>query len=130
MRFMARCYLELREKGWSEVWYLRACAEDPDRREPWIEIAKFYFEIGFFEGCLAAARRALRIPLDKRNLEHYLSDEYSWREGPFDLIAISAWNLGYLDDAKICIQKAVELAPNDERIKKNARVILNSNLST
>ncbi len=127
MRFMARCYLELGEKGWSEVWYLRACAEDPDRREPWIELAKFYFEIGFFEGCLAAASRALRISIAERNLDHYLSDEYSWREGPFDLIAISAWNLGYFDYAKIYIQKAVELAPHDDRIKKNAQVIYNSN---
>lgn len=124
MRFIAHCYVNLENKNLAEVWFLRACAEDPNKREHWIDLANLYFEIGFYEGCYAAAHRALRIPIAKRNFEHYLSDEYSWNEGPFDLMAISAWNLGYQEDAKNYIQKAVQLAPDDERIKKNAHLIL------
>ncbi len=124
MHLIGQSYFNLEKKSLAEVWFLRACAENPNKREHWIELANFYFEIGFFEGCYAAALRAQNIPVETRNFEHYLSNEYSWNEGPFDLMAISSWNLGHIEDAKKNIQKALELAPDDDRIKKNAEIIL------
>jgi len=123
MRFMARCYRELGDHQSAETWYLRACAEIPDRRDAWIELGKLYLELGYYHECNAVAQRALRIPEGERNNWDYISDNYSWNEGPYDLIAISAWKLGRLDEAREFIQKARELAPNDSRIERNYKFL-------
>jgi tetratricopeptide (TPR) repeat protein len=44
-----------------------------------------------------------------------------WGHMPYDLVAVSAWNLGQFDKALEYGKKAVEMTPNDERLQKNLK---------
>jgi hypothetical protein len=49
----------------------------------------------------------------------YLNDAESWGSLPHDLMALSAYKLGKIEEAIIQGTKAVELNPSDPRLKIN-----------
>jgi tetratricopeptide (TPR) repeat protein len=49
MRYMGRV------TGDRETWTLKACAEAPNRREPWVDLAQMYYEKKDWSGCYYAA---------------------------------------------------------------------------
>lgn len=106
--------------GFREHWGLRACAEAPERREPWVDLAQFYYETKNWSGCLAAAIRALSI-VDKP-LE-YLCEPDSWGSLPYDLAGIAAWNLGLRRNALGYTLEALRLSAWDGRIRLNAAMM-------
>jgi tetratricopeptide (TPR) repeat protein len=102
-------------------WLLRSAAETPYRREPWFELAKFHFDKE--EWCLAYgfAARALSI----NYAMHHITDntnlwKSAWLE---DIAAISLWNLGKFSAALIYAKKAVEITPDDIRLRNNVASI-------
>jgi glycosyltransferase involved in cell wall biosynthesis len=99
-----------------EYWLLHAVAECPNRREPLVDLANYYYHINNFESCYAFASRALQIK--ERPLE-YICEDYAWGELPYDLAAISAYRLGIFDKAKEYGEKALEINPSDERLFEN-----------
>lgn len=109
MRYLAK----IQDK---ESWLLRAVAECPDRREALIELSQYYYEIQQFELCYAYAVKALSI---KDKPLEYLCEEFAWGYIPYDLAAISAYNLGIKDKAIEYGKKALELNPNDPRLVAN-----------
>lgn len=94
----------------------RAIAEDPSRRESWVELALHYYTEGNWWMCRMAASRALQIvdkPLD------YLCEADAWGWLPHDLMAISSYYLGDRTTALLAGEMASQLSPNDERLRKN-----------
>jgi tetratricopeptide (TPR) repeat protein len=59
----------------TETWLLRACAEAPGYREPWLDLAQHYQRIGDQESAMLAARRGLQIT--ERTLD-YLTLAEAW----------------------------------------------------
>ena len=106
MRYLAKMLPEERE-----AWLLRACAEYPSGREPWVDLAKHYHQKEWWTSCHYAAMRALEI---KEKPLLYLNEEESWGSLPWDLGALSAYHIGLY-------AKAVEL-------NKHALYIDNNNL--
>jgi tetratricopeptide (TPR) repeat protein len=95
---------------------IAAHLEDPERREALVSLAQYYYEHQSWEACFDYAKLALEIeskPLD------YLCEEFAWGYLPYDLAAISAYNLGLTDEAKSYGQKALRMNPTDERLKNN-----------
>lgn len=109
MRYLAKC-----DPDNAESWLLRAAAETPDRREPWVDLAMLYYQRRDWSSCYASSLRALRVT--ERPLE-YLCDEHAWGAAPHDLAAISAWNLGL--DAVAHGESALEHSPDDHRLRSN-----------
>jgi tetratricopeptide (TPR) repeat protein len=66
-----------------ERWYLKACAEAPTYREPWLELAQYYLSTDRRDLARTVARRALEIK--ERQLE-YLTDSKAWN-GTLERIA-------------------------------------------
>lgn len=99
-----------------EHWLLKACAEAPDRREPWVDLAKFYYEKSSWEHSYAAAKRALDITV--KPLE-YLCEAESWGAMPYDLAFIASWNMGLREKSLEYGLKAIESSPFDSRLKNN-----------
>ena len=94
----------------------RAIAEDPTRRESWVDLALYYHNKHNWLGCRNAASMALAItekPLD------YLCEAEAWGWLPHDLMAIACHHLGDSDEAFSHGSEAVALNPNDERLKTN-----------
>lgn len=99
-----------------EPWILRACAEAPGRREPWVALAQHLYKAQDWSGCLFAAQRALAIkdrPMD------YLNEPWAWGYQPHDLAAIGSYQLGLVDQALMHGVFALSEAPSDERLKQN-----------
>ena len=111
MRLLAGC---LPAEG--EQWLLRACAETPGRREPWVDLAQHYYSRQDWSGCFMAAKRALAIT--ERDLG-YFTEPAAWGYLPHDLAALAAYNLGLYEEALRHGRAAFELAPDEQRLETN-----------
>jgi glycosyltransferase involved in cell wall biosynthesis len=99
-----------------ETWLLRSVAECPERREALVELAQFYYESNQFELCYAYATKALSI---KDKPLEYLCEDFAWGSTPYDLAAISAYNIGLKEKARVYGQEALRLNPSDSRLSYN-----------
>lgn len=114
MRYLGRM------SGNQEEWFLRACAEAPHRREPWVELAKHYYLTKQWHQCLGAATRAISIT--DKPLE-YICEAEAWGALPHDLASVACWNLGHYTEALKHGNKALEYSPNDQRLINNVRLV-------
>lgn len=110
MRYLGRV------TGDREKWILRACGEAPYRREPWVDLAQFYYEKNEWQSCLFAITRALSIT--EKPLE-YLCEAEAWGSLPYDLASIAFWNTGQKAEAIKVAQEALRLDSTNARIKDN-----------
>jgi len=111
MRYLAKCDPNNRQE-----WLTKAHLEAPERREAAVELAQHFYGIKDWKSCLRFARKALAIkekPLD------YLCENFAWGALPYDLAAISSYWLKEFDAALSYGLKAVEITPDDERLKSN-----------
>jgi tetratricopeptide (TPR) repeat protein len=116
MRVIGRASKELGNYGEALNWFRRACSEAPDTREPWFELALCCYQMERWAECFGAAMTCLSIT-HREFL--YTVDPSVWGANPHDLAAISAWNMGLKDVAIEQGRKAVELAPDDFRMRQN-----------
>jgi glycosyltransferase involved in cell wall biosynthesis len=114
MRLLGKSYDEL---GWEGlVWHRRACAEAPNTREPWCDLAMACYRKGLWEECFAAASNALKI---KNKEAVYTMDPTVWGALPHDLLSIAAHKLGMTEEAIKHGEIALQFEPNNERLIKN-----------
>jgi glycosyltransferase involved in cell wall biosynthesis len=89
-RSKAMRYLGSIDKTNAHKWLLKACAEAPHRREPWVDLARHYHDTRQWAACYGAAQQALNItemPLE------YLCEADAWGHQPHDLAALAAYHL-------------------------------------
>ena len=109
-------YLAKTEPENTREWLEKAIAESPGRREALVELAQYFYIREDWQNCYWRALDAIAIeekPLD------YLCEEFAWNELPYDLAAISAYRLGFKEEALKYGEKAAELAPTNERLQRN-----------
>jgi len=111
MRYLAKLEPENREK-----WLVAAHMEAPWRREALVELAQHLYSVESWASCNHFAKKALAIeekPLD------YLCEDFAWGWIPWDLAAISAYNLEQYADAYKYGLEAYNLNPSDPRLLTN-----------
>ena len=113
--------------GNREYWNLRACAEAPERREPWVASAQFYHDQKQWASCYASAIKALNIV--EKPLE-YLCEADAWGSLPHDLAGVAAWNLGIRKAGLVHTLNALRIAPRDSRIRANAAMMYRDSRET
>ena len=113
---MGRCYAELGNIEAAEKAFHNAAGEAPNTREPWCELAMLMYRQTRWEECFAYAMRALKIV--NRDLV-YTCDPAVWGAQPHDLAAVSAWHLGLKDIAKEQGKLALDLEPENDRLREN-----------
>jgi len=116
MRTLAKCYEGKGDPAEAEAWWLRSAAESPNTREPWCGLSNLYYMQARWQECYGAAMRALSIK-DREFV--YTVDPAVWGAHPHDLAAIAAWNLGMKEIAAEQGRLALELSPEDGRLKEN-----------
>ena len=94
MRLLSQCYEELGIDGMA--WARRACAEAPQTREVWCDLALLAYRRSQWVECFNAANNALAIT--NKELV-YTMDPSVWGSKPHDLMAIAAYHLGLTDIA-------------------------------
>lgn len=101
----------------AKLWFARACKEAPTELECWFSLAQFCYEIKNWQGCWDAASKRLELERDT----HYMVDGSVWDWRCYDLMSISAWNLGKKEEALKYAKIAVEANPSDERLQENLK---------
>lgn len=120
MRFIAKSYLGKEDHQQAKIWLLRAVAECPHIREPWLELAKVGYIAKDWELCLFAAKRGLDITHSSGS---YLAETDSWGYSLDDLAAIAYYRLALYKDALPHAEAACRMQPNDERLAQNLTFI-------
>lgn len=117
MRFIARA-VEQQNRSPDEAlrWRLRAAAEAPYLREPWIELSEFEEKQKHWAGALYFAEKALLIRERSRS---YMNEAASWSYKPYDLAAIAAYYLHQYDAALRYGEQALAFEPQNERLQRN-----------
>ena len=116
MRVLGQAYLAKEDSQMAESWYHRAAGEAPNTREPWVALARLYHNQHRWAECYGAAMRALS--LTQRDFV-YTSEPASWGAEPHDHAALAAWHLGLKEIAIEQGRLALELEPEDGRLKDN-----------
>jgi len=116
MRFIGKSLPDEAEK-----WFRRAVHEAPGRREPFVDLAKLYYQNQEWDKCLEAAKEAIAI---KEKPLEYLCEAEAWGYAPWDYAAIAAFNLGLVDESILYAQEAYRIEPTDERLKENLKACL------
>lgn len=116
MRIVGKSYQELGEVGSALKWFRAACSEASGTREPWHDMALACYRASRWAEALGAALTCLSIT-NREKL--YTVDPAVWGAAPHDLASIAAWNLGQYALALEHARKAVELDPNDLRLRQN-----------
>ena len=97
-------------------WLDRARIEAPHRRETWLDLAEELHAqadwLNLFWACTNGIEKTHRTG-------SYLDDAQCWGFRLFDLGAIAAWHLNTMDRAVEWGQKAIELDPDNQRLKDN-----------
>lgn len=115
-RAASRRYLAKMRPESAEFHLYSAIAEDPTRRESWVDLAMVYYKKEDWVSCRMACTMALQItekPLD------YLCEADAWGWLPHDLMAVSCHRLGDSDEAWFHGSQALALNPTDARLEAN-----------
>ena len=114
MRLLGKTYDALGQDG--REWYQKACKEAPNTREPWVELGKSCLDKSDWQGCYNAIKEALKVTNKE---EVYTMNPEVWKALPHDLLALSAYNLGYKEESIEHGAIAVELEPDNTRLISN-----------
>jgi glycosyltransferase involved in cell wall biosynthesis len=110
-RYLAKC-----NPAEAKGYLLKAIQEDPNRREPRVELANYAYLTKDWTLCYEQSLKALEIkekPLD------YLCEDFAWKDLPHDLASISAWNLGKTQEAIDQVVLAITYNSKDARLRDN-----------
>lgn len=119
-RLLGKSHVHLGDWNQGLKMYRLAVAESPGTREPWVELAQTAYSLQNWAECYSAAKTALAIK-DKALV--YTMDPTVWTERPYDLASIAAWNLGLKAEALELVKEAVLLAPDNQRIQNNLKLM-------
>ncbi|MBD5161072.1 MAG: glycosyl transferase family 2 [Oscillibacter sp.] len=120
MRYIARAYAGKGETAAARDWYLRAVAEAPHLREPYMDLAMLLYERKEWDGVLYFTDCALRITERPRS---YICEASSWGSLPYDLQTMAFYHTGRRKEAARAAGSALALEPGNERLQRNLRLL-------
>jgi tetratricopeptide (TPR) repeat protein len=119
-RWIAKSYLMLGDPGSADMWYFKAMAECPGMREPYVERARMAYDYNDWPAVYYFALRALLITQKNQT---FVNEGYAWDYTAEDLAGLACWQLGMKEEALEHAKKALEMAPEEERLKKNVGIM-------
>ena len=123
MRFIARCYTNLKRYDEAKLWLNKAINEAPYLRDPYIEMAILEYRLNNWKEVKKYCNKALKI---KTHSKSYINEIFSWNHTVYDLLSLAYYNEGKYKLALNNINKALKISPNDDRLKNNKKIILES----
>ena len=120
MRYLARAFAQKGERREALGWHLRAAAEAPHLREPWVDLAMLLYEDQEWDGVLYATACALKIRERPRT---YICEAEAWGGLPHDLRCQAYYHTGRLPQALEEARLALAAAPSDPRLAGNTELL-------
>ena len=121
MRFIGRCYKNLKRYDEARMWLDKAIYEAPYLRDPYMERAILEYDLLNYKGVQKYCLLALNI---KNHEKSYINEVFSWDNTVYDLLSVSYYYFGDYEKSLVYIKKALEISPNDDRLKKNLKLII------
>jgi glycosyltransferase involved in cell wall biosynthesis len=116
LRTLGKAYDALGQHEVALAYFRRACAEDPDVREPWVDLARHCNIKKLWVECAYAAEKAISIT--QQNTTH-CADAVAYTALPYDLAAIAAFHTQKFDLAFVRAREACSHNPVDQRLRDN-----------
>lgn len=116
MRYLARAWEALDDPAQAEQWHLRAVAEAPYLREPWMDYAMFAYHRGQWELVIWLTGRALDIT---QRPQTYITEPQSWGSLPDDLASLGYFYTGRYAKALFHADRALAIEPENRRLLEN-----------
>lgn len=110
-------------------WCTKSMATYSGSREPMVILSRYYYNEQTWNQCLLWAEKALQI---KEKRLDYIVEEFAWGAEVYDLAALAAHNLRLNQKAWGYGQMALDLNPDDQRLRRNLefyRIALGTELS-
>ena len=124
MRFIARSYINLKRYDEARMWLDKAIREAPYLRDPYVERALLEYQLSNYKEVEKYAKEALKIRKHEKN---YINEPFSWNHTIYDLLSISLFYQGKLEESLFYSEKALKMSPNDDRLIKNNKIIKEAN---
>ncbi len=121
MRFIARCYKELKRYDEAKMWLDKAMLEAPHLRDPFIERALLAYDLEEWSDVEKYCKYALKIESHPKS---YINEIFSFDGTVYDLLSLSAYNQGNMEDAIKWVDEALKYHENDERLLNNRRIFI------
>ena len=119
MRFIGRCYKNLKQYDDARYWYDQAMKEAPHLRDAFVEKALLEYELDNYDKVEDLCFRALEI---KSHEQTYINEPFSWDSTIYDLLSISAYHLSRIPQAIYFVDIALTYLPDDSRLLNNRRI--------
>jgi len=116
MRFIARCYKQKNDIRSTKEWLYKAIIEAPYMREPYVEMALLEYYQHNYIAVLHMCLEALKITTKSVS---YINESFAWDATIYDLCSIAYYHIGLFDESLDYSNKAIEIEPQNERLKKN-----------
>ena len=120
MRYIARSYAMLGQKQQAKNWYLKAVAEAPHLREPYVDLAMHLYGEEEWDGVAYFTACALRVRQRPRS---YICEAQAWGSLPHDLRSIALYRTGRVEEALEEAKKARAKEPGNERLCLNVALM-------
>lgn len=121
MRYIARAYEAKNQPYEAQSWLYRAIAEAPYLREPYVEMAHLAYSLGNMICVAHMAEEALKI-IERPT--SYINEGFCWDYTIYDLGALAYYDLGLYERAYELAKTAAKMAPDNERLAKNVKLIV------
>ncbi len=116
LRYIGNCYNQLQNYKNAEKYFKMAIIENPTDREPYYDLAKFYYEREKFLDCAFVIESMLNIK--NRNF-NYISNPRCWNYSVYDMLALCYFYLKNKEKALKNSLKAITLNPQNKRLINN-----------
>lgn len=120
MRFISRCYKNLKRYDESLMWLNKAILETPYLRDPYMEMAILQYNLNNYKEVKKYCLEALKIQTHPKT---YINEVFSFDYTVYDLLSIACFYLGEYEDSYKYVNMALDMKPNDERLLENKKLI-------
>ena len=115
--FIGDCYLKIGQEEEAKKYYAYAQIKDPNRREPFLSLANFYYGKKMWK----EAERLYRLCLDIPRNNYYGNVETNYGHFPLGQLSVCLFYQGRKDESLEYLKKALELDPKNETYINNLK---------
>ena len=121
MRFISRCYKNLKDYDSANEWLDKAINETPYLRDPFVEKALLNYQL---KNYLEVEKYCLKALTIKTHPKTYINERFSWDETIYDLLAISNYYQRKYNYAIYFNNLAIEKNPKNYHLQQNQKLYL------
>ena len=127
LRYIANCYKHKKDKKNQENYLHLAILEADSIREPYYDLALFYFEQKNYLKSAFILGEMLKIKTRQLN---YMTSPHCWGSLPYDYLSMCYYYLKNYEKAISTILIAIKLNPQEDRLHNNLKIFIKENNSS